>query len=295
MVQTATEFNNIAAYYAQIAFRDGTGYPMGNDTTPDDVTAADVKNAYLIQGLIDLNPGVATFPVVTNQGGQRVISKTPMPSNDYGAPTFSLSQRDEQLDAYLGSHTLDTSYNAEWMLRAANVAQEDFPSFMMIFSVQATDSTTMQQWWDNYCFYNCRVIKTGEAGAGQVTGDATNPNPFTYTIYPALASRHTSGTSISALSLSVKNNEDAWGYVRADNPLGLTTFIGNGAGTASFALGYRPVSDDATGSAQNNITENGTQDAPTSVSTTTGVVALTGGWTLDAKVVALYETNFVAI
>jgi hypothetical protein len=294
MAQSATEFNNIAAFYCQIAFRDSNGYPAGQTTAPDSMANGATSSAYLVNGLIDVVPGVATHPVVTNQGGQRVISKTPLPANDYGVPTFSLSQRDEQLEAYLSSSALDTSYNAEWMVRGANVAQEDFPSFVVLFAIQGTDSTTMAQWWDNYLFYNCRVIKTTDAGAGQVTGDVTNPNPLTYTLQLSLSTRHPSGTLLSAMNMSVKNNEDAWGFIRSDNPLGLTTYKDDNS-TGTFTLGYRPVNNSATGANQNNITEAGTQTAVTSVNTTTGLVTQTAPAALATMIEALYETNFVAI
>jgi len=296
MAQAATEFNNIAAFYLQIAFRNSAGYPVGQ-TISGTMSNGATSSAYLVDGLIDLTPGVATNPRVTNQGGQKVISQTPLPANDYGSPTFQLSQRDEQLEAYLSDSLLDVSYNSEWMMRGANVTQEDFPNLMAILSVQGTDSTTMAQWWDNYLFYNCRIVKSGEAGAGQVTGDMVNPNPFQYTIHPAVASRHTTGALFSGMTLGLRNNQDAYGHVRADNPIGSTTFIGNGAAT-TFILGYRPVDDDATGSKQNNLTIDGTQAATTSISITTGVVTAAGSptaWVAEEKVVVLYETNFVAI
>ncbi len=296
MAQSATEFANIAPHYCQIAFRDSTGYPMGQETDPDNIAVNTTTSAYLVDGLIDLVPGVKTTPRVTNRGGQKIISQTPLPASDYGVPTFQLSQRDEQLEAYLSSSTLDTAYNAQWMLRGQNVTQEDYPNFVVLFGLQGTDSTTLAQWWDNYIFYNCRVLKTTEAGAGLVTGDVENPNPLQYALQLSVASRHVSGTLFSAatMGLALNHNQDAAGYIRSDNPLGLTTFIGNNSAT-TFILGYRPVNDDASGSAQNNITIDGTQTAFVSVSTTTGVVTKTVAITSAAKAIALYETNFVAI
>lgn len=293
MAQAATEFNNIAAFYLQIAFRNSAGYPVGQ-TISGTMSNGATSSAYLVDGLIDLTPGVATNPRVTNQGGQKVISQTPLPANDYGSPTFQLSQRDEQLEAYLSDSLLDVSYNSEWMMRGANVTQEDFPNFTVIFSVQGTDSTTMAQWWDNYLFYNCRIVKTVEAGAGQVTGDVVNPNPFQYSLQLSLSTRHTTGTLLSAMTMGLNNNQDAYGHIRADNPLGLTTYKDDNT-TGTFTLGYRPVSAEVTGSAQNNVTEAGTQVASTSISATTGVVVQDGAPAAATMTVVLYETNFVAI
>ena len=289
-----SKYNNIAAVYLQIAFRDRNGYPMGQETDPDNVVAGTTTAAYLVDGLVDLVPASPTFPVVTNQGGQKIISKTYLPATDYGTPTFTLSQRDETLDAYIKKFSVDTTYNTTRVLRGGNVSQLQFPDFVVIFSIKITESATGAELWDNYIYPNAKIINTADAGAAQITGDVTNPNPLTYALQLALASRNADGTLLSAQNMALNNNQDAVLYQRATNPLGLTTYVDDNA-TGTFILGYRPVNTDATGSAQNNITVNGVQTAVTSVSVTTGVVTQTAPEASGAIVVATTETNFVAI
>lgn len=294
MALTAAKFNNVYVGYCQVMTRNGSGYPTGVQTDPDNMVVNTTSSALLLDSIIEMTPGNKTNPVVTNQGGQEIRSKTILPAQDFGTPTFSLSERNETLDALLTNSANDSTYNARRMIRGANMNQKTFLPFMVMFSILGTDSTTMASWWDNYCYLNCRIRRTGEGGAGQITGDATNPNPFAYALDLSLGTRDITGTLLSALTVSVDENIDAVSYQRTSYPLGVTTYLANGAAT-TFTLGYRPLNSDATGAANNNHTLNGTQATVTSASTTTGVVTLTGAGSSSDMHIMTYETEFVAI
>lgn len=290
MAKTATQFNNIAIKRAQLMFRDSNGYPMGQETDPDDVVQGTVTGAYVIDGLIDLTPGEASFPVVTNQGGQRIISKTRVAATDYGQPGFQLSQRDETLEAYLTRTAVDVATNTTRAIRSSGLSQNVWSPFMVLFSLMVTNSQTGMPEWDHWAYLNTIITRSQDAAAAQVTGDATNPNPLGYTLDLALASRDITGLPLSSLAINAQDDLDALVPFRSDNPVAVATFVADAAAT-TFTLPYLPLSDDATGAGANNITKNGVTQTATSVATDTGIVTIPSATAGDIYVV-VYETDF---
>jgi hypothetical protein len=295
MALTEGRYNNLEGRTLQVMFRDANGYPQGVDTTPDTISTPATSSAYLVPGLIDVTPNTPTFPVVTNQGGGEIINKTPVSAIDYGVPTFTLSQRDETLESFISASTLDLATNTARAQRGWNVTRTTFPSFMVVFGTLVTLASGVEH-WDHYIFPNCTIRKTGEAGMAQVTGDVTNPNPFTYALDLSLATRDIDGMPYSSKTVALTGNKDARFYHRAASRLAYTTFNADGVDT-SFILGYRPVNTDATGAAENNIALNGVQQAVTSVTLATGVVDITSpGAGSDGDIYTVeYETDFIAI
>jgi hypothetical protein len=294
MAFTASKFNNIEAAYLQIAKRDSNGYPMGTLAAPDSPVANTVYSAYPVDGLIDFNPGTITRPVVTNQGGQKVIGKTRLSARDFGTPTFTLSQRDETLDALISKTSLDLATNTTRAIRAMNASQRLWDRYIVILSILTTNSNTGADEFDHYVYLNCEIEKTQDAGAGQVTGDVTNPNPLTYQLSLSLSSRDASGELISGLATAPVGNQDAGAFYRTANPLHLATYIKNGSAT-TFTLPYLPLSAAVTVNASSNhMTINGVVTAATSASITTGAVEVAAGTTGEITVMT-YETNFVTV
>ena len=295
MALTAGKYNNIEGRTVQVMFRDASGYPQGIDSTPDTISTPATSSAYLVQGLIDVTPNTPTYPTVTNQGGGEIINKTPVSAIDYGIPSFTLSQRDETLEAFISASTLDLATNTARAKRGDNVTRTTFPSFMVVMGVLVTLESGVEH-WDHYIFPNCTIRKTGEAGMAQVTGDVTNPNPLTYELDLSLATRDVDGMLISASTRALTGNKDARLFSRAASRLAYTTFNADGVAT-SFILGYRPINTDATGAAENNIAIAGVQQAVTSVTLATGVVDITSpGAGSDGDIYTVeYETDFIAI
>lgn len=295
MAQVASKYNNIAAFYLQIMKRDDDGYPMGTLANPDAPVANTVYSALVIDGLVDLTPGVPTRPIVTNQGGQQVISRTRMPAQDYGTPAFTLSQRDETFESLVTKSSIDLATNTTRAIRGMNAAQRVWDQFIVLFSIQVTNSVTGLAQWDHYAFLNTEIEKTQDAGAAQITGDVTNPNPLAYQLTPSLSARDITGELISGLAIAVQSNKDAMVYFRTDNPVAVSTYIANGSATA-FTLPYLPLSSTVTiNASSNHMTINGTVTAASAVSTTTGEVTLSGAGTSGDIVVMTYETNFATV
>jgi hypothetical protein len=290
MAFSASKYNYIAAFYAQIMFRDSNGYPMGTETDPDNVSADTTTSAYVINGLMDIVPAVPDYPVVTNFGSQQVIAQTRLPATTYGVPTMQFSQMDETFWGYIKSASVDVTTNTTRSMRGDNLGQTVFPAFMLSFAIQVTNSESGEQEWDNIAYLNADVVNTASPGAAQVTGSVTNPNPLQFALDLSLSTRDITGMLLSATNMALANDRDAVIRQRTANPLGYTTYVADGE-TTTFTLGFLPYSDDATGSAQNNITKNGTQTAVTSVSTETGLVTLAAAGDSGDIWVVSYETQ----
>ncbi len=295
MALTAGKYNNIEFRTLQIMFRNANGYPMGQDTLPDVKSTPQTDHAYLVNGVISVDPGTPVYPKVTNHGSGLIINKTPVSSSDYGTPTFQLSQRDETLEAFISASTLDLATNTARALRGDNVTRTDFPGFMVVMGMLVTLENGTEH-WDHYVFPKCTITKQNEAAAGQITGDVTNPNPLTYALDLSIATRDVTGMLLSASTRALNGNQDARLFTRAANRLAYTTFTADGVET-SYILGYRPTSTDATGAANNNIALAGVQQAVTSVTAATAVVDITSpGAGSDADIYTTeYETDFEAV
>lgn len=295
MALTAARYNNIEARTLQIMFRDSNGYPQGIDSTPNVISTPATSSAYLVPGLIDITPNTPVYPKVNNQGGGEIINVTPTPSKDYGKPAFTLSQRDETLEAFVSASTLDLATNTARAQRGDNVNRTVFPTFMVVMGIFVTLENG-DDVWDHYIYPKATIVKTAEATAGQITGDVTNPNPLTYELDLSLSSRDIDGMLFSGKGMLLTGNKDARLFHRAASRLAYTTYNADGVAT-SFILGFRPISTDATGSAENNIALNGTQTAVTSVTLATGVVDLTApGAGSDGDIITTeYETDFITI
>jgi hypothetical protein len=267
---------------------------MGQETDPDTVVDGTTTHAYLLENVIDFVPSAPTYPVVTDFGGQNVRSKTVLPASEFGTPTFSLSERDEEFESlFVKDNLIDSTYNTGRTITGGNFNQDTFPRTIVRFHIRRTNAVTFLTEWSVYTYLNAQIRLTGEAGAAQVTGDATNPNPFTYSLDLSTSLRDVTGTLLSAMTLGLTGNIDAVTHHVASNPIHTTTYVDDNS-APSFILGYRPISTDATGAVENNVSTNGTQSSVTSIATTTGVVTRTATGASDIVVVD-YETNFIAI
>lgn len=292
MAKSATRRHHIEPDIMQIAFRDSNGYPIGQETDPDNVASNTTTHAYRVDGMIDFAFATTTRPLVTNRASRTLHSQVQATATAYGNPTVNTSHVDEQLEAYRAKTTVDTTTNTAAAISVSNAPQKVFPQFMVMLSQSIFNENTGQSEFLHRAVLNTQIQNTVEAGAVAVTGDVTNPNPTTYVLSTSLAMRDISGYLLSGLSLGI--TEDIKTEWRTDNPLGLTTFVGDGIATTT-TLGYRPISTDATGAAENNITKNGALLAVTSVNTTTGLVTFSAAPGDGDIVVILYQTNFVAI
>lgn len=293
MALTAGKHNVIRAGVLQIMFRDSNGYPQGQDTTPDAKSSPQTDNAYVVEGLVDFNEGNTVYSSVTNLAAEGIRNNTPVAASDYGTPTFTLSEEDETLNSFINASTIDVATNTAGSWRGENVTRTTFPTFMVVMSAQVTlESST--EYWDHWIFPSCTIIRSAGTGAGQVTGDVTNPNPFAYELKLALATRDVTGYLFSATAMALNGNKDARIKHRTLSRVGYTTWTADGTAT-TFVLGFRPTSSDATGAVENNVTNDGIAQSVTSIATATGLVTVSAAGDDGDIYVVEYATDFVAI
>lgn len=277
-------------YHMWIAFRDSSGYPMGQNTTPNSPSNGSTYHAFKCKHPVQYTPPTPTRELATRRGGQAWRGQRDLGISDLGLATIQTDSFDEQLHAYISGSSVDTSTMSGWHMTSQNAQNPDLPSFVLGLSIGFTTEDGSNEFLT--AIYHNVQIRPRVPGASQSGGE--NPNPTEYEIVPNTSSRTGIGRLYSATSLSVTENNDVMMMIRYTSPIFVSTFIGNNsATTATFA--YRPVSSDATGAATNSITSNGSTLAVTSVSTTTGVVTFASAPASAAKVVLALPTNYVAI
>lgn len=275
-------------FHLQVAMRDSNGYPMGSDTTPNTKTGLDVKHAYKLTGPVEAAVPAPTRDIATFRGGLGILGQRAMGVSDLGSFTITLSAYDETFHAMVSGSVVDVATHTELAMTAPNMALADLPQLILLLTIGFQNDSGTNEFLN--ILYNNVQISPTIPGAGQDSG--ANPRPQVYTVTPSLSSRMGHGMLYSASALAVQDNRDVGVMIRYLKPLGLTTYIDDASAT-TFVLGYRPVDTNAT-NAINVVLKNGVKTNPTSIVTTTGVVTITAGSSLDIWNV-LYPTDFVSI
>lgn len=279
------------AYHAQLMFRNSDGYPVGNDSSPNTVTAGQVSHAYRLTDIVSATAPTPTRDVATFRGGMRILGQRSLGVSDFGTFDLVLSAFDEQLEAYLGGGANDTTnFGTANVAGAPNTMNTDTPQLMLALTTGFQDLNG-NNYYMTWIYPSVQIYPPGVA----ITQDGgVNPNPSAYTVIPSPATRSAHGYLFSATSMSLTDGKDMVYRVRTAKPITWTTYIDDGSAT-SFIVGYRPTSDEHAG-VTNVFTKNGviSHTAVSGVSTTTGAITITAGSTNDVWV-ATIETAFVPI
>lgn len=282
----------IAGFYrAWVAYRNSSGYPMGQDASPNTVSNGEVKHPYLIPGMVDVGAPTPTRAIAQRRAGQVVTGQKALGTTDLGNFSFTLADYDETFHNMVTGATIDTALATDVAITAPNALNPDPPSLVLGLSMgfQRVDGTDEYLTW---IYGNVQI--TAPAGVGATQNDGVNPNPLQYTVIPRSTTRTPMGYLYSATALAVYNNADIAVGLRYTYPFCLSTYIDDGSAT-TFAVGYRPVSSDNAG-VVNMFTKNGVQNhtGVSGFSVTTGATTHTAGSAADIWV-ATYATNYVAI
>jgi hypothetical protein len=290
MAAVATAGHIAGFYHAQIAFRSSTGYPMGVDSTPDVIVAAETKHAYKLTGPVEVTAPQVTREIATFRGGQVILGQRAMGVSDFGTFDMTLSAFDEVFNAYVGGSTVDVSTTTDLAQYAPNSLNPALPQFFLLLTMGFQDTSGTNK-YVTYVYPNVQ-ISPAVTGATQDGGE--NPGAVTYTVTPSASTRAASGHLFSAMGMTVTDNKEIVYAIRYNYPVSITTYIQETAAT-SFTLGYRPISDEHAG-AINSFTTNGatTHSNVSAVNVATGAVTITAATASDIWV-ALYPTSFTAI
>jgi len=274
-----------------IAFRDSNGYPMGALTTPDSPVNGTVYGAYVLNNAVEFAPDADTQAAVTFDNGGTRKGTTYAAGAVKGNVPFTLNTFDPTFYAYITKTTVDTSTNTTHTITTDNPRQASTPKFIVGFNIRTHDITTGKDKWETRIYPNAVIRQTAEGGAGNVTGDVSNPNNLSYVLIPSESTRSASGELFSGMGTGSFGSVAMVERWQGAYPLHLATYVDDGS-AGTFTLPYRPALSTATGTADNNITTDGTQGSVTGINTSTGVVTRTATGAADI-VVLLYGTEYV--
>jgi len=278
-------------YNIQIAFRDSNGYPMGQETDPDNVSAGTITSVYRMPNSVDLTPPAPSSVIATNFGGQRIRGQVYLGVGDLGTGTMTVSEFDETFHAYVTGSSVDTTTASGISQTVDNTTTNSLPRFVMLADVLfdnsvsgATESLTFV--FPNVQFRPQPTTLTQDGGV--------NPTPMTYEIIPSLSSNTGYGLTLANTSLNATNNQALYVMLRGSNAYTLTTFVDDGADT-DITMGFLPTSSVVDGSI-NIFSSNGADDAAdvSALSTSTGEATVVSGTSGDIRVFA-YQTQFADI
>jgi len=284
----------LGAFHVQVAKRDSNGYAKGVLADPNTVTPDTTSSALLIGSLDSFTAPTPTTEFGTGRGGQKLIGSMALGISSFGSPSITLAAFNETLNAFIKGTTADVTSVSGWTMNAANSSQQIFPQLITLVTGKFLNTENLAEYYLTWVFHNSQWVAASGPNTSQAGG--VNPNPLTYNLNLSLSSRNVTGKVFSSSSgMSVVDGTDTWTLIRSTWPLAVTTYVANGSAT-TFILGYRPVySTVTTGNTDNSFTINGVATAPTSVSTTTGVVTLAAAGSSADIHVAVYQTKFVAI
>jgi hypothetical protein len=290
MATTATVGHIAGAYYAQVAFRDSAGYPMGADSSPNTVAAGETKHAYKLTGMVEVTAPQVTREIATFRGGQVILGQRAMGVSDFGTFDLTLSAYDETFNAYISGSTVDVTTLTDVAMGAPNSLNPALPQFILMLTMGFQNLAGA----NDYVTYVYPNVQISPAIPGVTQDGGENPGAVTYTVIPSASTRGVTGHLFSAMGMNVTDNREICHWARTSYPLALTTYIQETAAT-TFTLGYRPASTEHAG-AFNSFTTNGvtSHSNVSGVDGTTGAVTITAATALD-KWVVLYPTNFTAI
>lgn len=275
------------AYNIMIATRDSSGYPVGQNATPDTKVQNTVYSPYKAKYMVSFTPPEPTLAIATRRGGMAQRGKRYLGVEDFGEFEITMDGFDETFHALISDTTVDSTTLTGWSTTALNAGLARPPKLCLLMTAGYTDDTG-----DIYLnvFFNNVTIAPRPVGSSQEGG--VNPNPLTYTVVPDTSSRRVDGRLYSALTNQpVRDNSDIGWHVKQTYEMAFSTFIGNAAAT-TFTLPYKPIYSDVTGALNNSITVNGTSTAVTTISTATGVVTFSAAPAANAVVVVTYPTAF---
>lgn len=269
-----------------------TKYVRGQDITPDSPVQLTVNSCLVLEG-VTFTPGVRVNPTVTIAGAQKILGRVVLPTSDYGEPAFDVPYLQDIFNSiFIRSNLIDSSTLGRHTT-GDNSQQSTFrPSFLR-FLVRVQDEVTGVEAWHNISYLSVRNKETTPGGAGRVTSDVENPNPFAYAAVLSPSTRTMSGALLSSLSIGSEGNRDTMIQSVSDNQTQVNNIVMDGIAT-TFTLSHLPLSADATGKGANIVTLNGVSVAITSIDIATGEVVLTGAGSSDDEVQVDFETDYVA-
>lgn len=268
---------------------DGIATGQLNPDSPG--TAPLTSSAYLLNGPITLTTAKPTYAKAEFKGGGRFEGRADLGLDAMGDATIQVSQYDPVFNALSQGGLVDTTTLVNAEISSSNHMNPS-PNTFAFCGIGRIQLRGIVGNYYLHIFYPLCQLRPNDPDFTQEGG--TNPSAITYTITPQSGSKFPVGVAFGANQSWYDNTEFAYHIISA-NPYHLTAWLQD-AVAVTFVLGYRPISSVVTGGNTTNwVTRNATPTAPTSISTTTGLVTMPSAGTANQYTVAMYPTQFVAI
>jgi len=268
-------YDIVAAWIARV---NSSGIAVGQ-LDPDSVgVGPTVSPAYRIYGLDSIKPAAGTKASVQWRSSSIPDGKVQVGLDGINDAEVTVTQWDDGLGPMINGGLVDTTSlsGMEWSAPNNMNPQPNTVCFCAIAKFNRFGNTKGTKYL--HFLYPYCTISRDTVGSQQVSGNQTNPNNIVLRISPQPASKFPVGVAFGA-------NQNWYGYQEfefqglADYPYFMDTWIADGTAT-TFDLTYKPKKSTVTGGKTDNwVTKNGTETAPTSISTSTGAVVVAAAGT----------------
>ncbi len=249
------------------------------------------SSAYLLNGPITLTTAKPTYAKAEFKGGGRYEGRADLGIDAMGDATISVSQYDPAFNALTQGGLVDTTSLTNAEISSSNHMHPSPVTgvFCGIGRLQKRSSVGNDYF---HIIYPLCQLRPSDPDFTQEGG--TNPSAITYTITPQSGTTFPVGIAFGANQSWYDNTEFAY-HILSSNPYHLTSWLQDGV-AVTFVTGYRPTSSVVTsGTTTNWVARNAVATAPSSISTTTGLVTMAAAGTASQYTVIMYQTQFVAI
>lgn len=263
-------FNLEFAYIARLS----SDLNVTGQLDPDNVgVGPTLSPAYFIKGGMKLSTAKATRRSAEWSAYGSSTGKRQGGIDSIGTGSLEVNEVDATLTTLINGGLIDTTTLVGAEITADNNANPN-PNQLCFVGIATIDVPGGGTVYKHFVYPNCTISKTA-SDISQLEGQAKNPNTITLTIEPNMAEAFPVGVAFSA-------TQDWYGYqefafeLDTANPMFLDTWIADGTAT-TFNLSALPKFSTVTGGKNDNwVTKNGVPTAPTSISTSTKAVVISG-------------------
>lgn len=278
---------NIAGLFAMQVFKLHNNRSYGQIADPTTPGSNVTSHAYMVDNAVEVTMPEFSFERAIFRGGGQYLGSMTIGIADVPEIPIVFSDVDDTLIQLCGGGASDTTTLGGAEISGLNELNPD-PNRIGIFLTskfhsRASGSDGEYRYRTLFMAGQMRFSQPQLTHAG-----GENPSALRGVFYPQVVSKFPNGVSFGANQSFYKNKAVAVQLV-TDKPLAMTTFIADGSAT-TYTLAYLPAKSTVTGgnTDANWITKAGAATAPSSISTSTGVVTIASAGTTGDYHNAIY-------
>lgn len=267
-----------------------TGGYMGG-TAGDDLAADTVSSPYLLDDIKTADPAPIDAEVITQTGGDIRIAQVTIGDRPVGAFNLATAGVNPAFWAWAAGGAVDET-NTLVDEFSTNPANLDLPTLGLAIQRQyyRPYASANKRYWITQVFPNASVEPKSSNYAERQFSEVGNR------IVPDYSSYHFGGEQFSeSAKMKLTDGKTDCFYIVSADPIHIVVYKVPDTAAPTLQLPYLPTSNVVTLNATpNRLWRNGTLEALTSISTSTGEAVAATGAANDILVLA-YATNYVAV